>query len=228
MRPEAGASRSAIAGARRSPSPPRSAANPEVVTATSLTGTCQGPTSGSRLIMPPTLRSPIVTRNPLSAIAGSRSRRSSASPASSPRPSNPSPLRVRRVARSAACAAAGRAGPATGMSTTRSPARESSTTSRPSSEASPITANGQRSRRHSATKSSSPSGREREHVALLRLVAPDLERRHARLVIRHARQARCVRRRARRLRARRSTGRRRRRRGSSGSGLSRPAPSRHR
>ena len=54
MRPDAGASRSAMAG--RSPSAiasPVAPERPEVVTATSLTGTCQGPTSGSRLIMPP-------------------------------------------------------------------------------------------------------------------------------------------------------------------------------
>ncbi len=80
MRPEAGASSSAMAG--RSPSAiasPVAPEKPEVVTATSLTGTCHGPTSGSRLIIPPTLRSPIVTRKPLSAIAGSRRSRSRAS-----------------------------------------------------------------------------------------------------------------------------------------------------
>ena len=49
------------------------------VTATSATGTCHGPTIGSREHRPPTVRSPIVTRNVLSATAGSCSTRYAAS-----------------------------------------------------------------------------------------------------------------------------------------------------
>ncbi len=70
-----------------------------------------------------------------------------------------------------------------------------------------------------------PLGRDAQHVALLRLVAPQLERRQARLVGRDRAQldapaaARC----ARPPRARRSTVRRRRRRGSAGSGCRRRA-----
>jgi hypothetical protein len=48
------------------------------VTATSPTGTCQRPTIGSVTTRPPTERSPIVTRNVLSATVGSRSTRSRA------------------------------------------------------------------------------------------------------------------------------------------------------
>ncbi len=42
----------------------------EALTATSLTGTCHFPTIWSRVVNPPTLRSPIVTRNFLLATAG--------------------------------------------------------------------------------------------------------------------------------------------------------------
>ena len=95
----------------------------------------------------------------------------------------------------------------------------------PSSVASPSTANGQRSRAAAPRTPSSPSAAMREHVALLRLVAPDLERRHAGLVVRDCAQleARAARRCRARARAARSTGRRRRRRGSRGSGCSSPS-----
>ena len=53
-----------------------------------------------------------------------------------------------------------------------------------SSVATPTTANGQRSRSQSDRKRSSDRGRDREHVALLRLVRPDLARGHARLLVR--------------------------------------------
>ena len=99
--------------------------------------------------------------------------------------------------------------------------RESSTTSRPSSVG--LADHRERAALAAAQRreASSPPADEREHVALLRLVAPDLERRHARLVARHLAQVDARRRAgcARRLRAPRSTGRRRRRRGSSRIGL---------
>ncbi len=119
------------------------------------TGTCQGPTSGSRLIIPPTLRSPIVTRKPLSAIAGRRSSRSSAS-----RGIERLGIEAVAAARPADCVALHARRPAEQVGdrhvddASRPPFRRS-TTSRPSSAASPITANGQRSRRQNATKASS-------------------------------------------------------------------------
>ncbi len=76
MRPDAGPSINA-AGVL-SPiaiASPRKVAYPIVVTAQSATGTCQGPTIWSRAHIPPTDRSPIVTRKVLSATAGSRSTR---------------------------------------------------------------------------------------------------------------------------------------------------------
>ena len=80
MRPEAGPSITAIGV--RSPiakASPRSVAKPINDTATSATGTCQGPTKGSREHNPPTVRSPIEIRNVLLATAGKRSTRSTAS-----------------------------------------------------------------------------------------------------------------------------------------------------
>ena len=66
----------------------------------------------------------------------------------------------------------------------------------------------------------------RQHVTLLRFVAPDLGRRHAAFLDRHrGRSKRAAGRRRGRAPATRSTGRRRRRRGSTGSGSPRPAPS---
>ena len=76
MRPDAGASISA--SGVRSPIAIASPAKPAKsisVTATSATGTCQGPTIGSRAHRPPTVRSPMVTRNVLSATAGNCSTR---------------------------------------------------------------------------------------------------------------------------------------------------------
>ena len=79
----ASGARSPIATA--SPVKPRKPLN---VTAQSATGTCHGPTIWSRATSPPTLRSPMVTRNDLSATAGMRSTRSRAGPISIPRVSN--------------------------------------------------------------------------------------------------------------------------------------------
>ena len=62
------------------------------------------------------------------------------------------------------------------------------TTSTPLSSISPMTANGQRSRAAIAANSSNADGLDREHIALLRLVAPDLHRRHAGLGARHRAQ----------------------------------------
>ena len=93
------------------------------------------------------------------------------------------------------------------MSTGGSPNSGSSTRSRPSSVTSPTTANGQRSRSHSAPNAGNCRGAIDQYVALLRLVAPDLERRHAGLVARDRCADRCARpcRRARPTPARRST-----------------------
>ena len=60
MRPDAGALMTA--SGVRSPiamASPVVAWNPDAVMATSLTGTCQGPTSWSRTVRPPTVRSPM-------------------------------------------------------------------------------------------------------------------------------------------------------------------------
>ena len=72
-----------------------------------------------------------------------------------------------------------------------------------------------------------PVGRDREHVALLRLVAPHLARRHAGFLVgrRAEIDPRAAARRRARARAARSTARRRRRRESTGSGSPRRAPS---
>ncbi len=74
MRPEAGAS-SAARGVR-SPmamASPRKPTKSASVTAQSATGTCQGPTIGSRWLRPPTVRSPMVIRKRLLATVGWRS-----------------------------------------------------------------------------------------------------------------------------------------------------------
>ena len=96
-----------------------------------LTGTCQGPTSGSRLIMPPTVRSPIVIRKVLSATAGSRSSALAAPrAASSAAASNPSP--PARCASPLRCMRGGLPSSASiGMSTARSPNCGSCTTQPP-------------------------------------------------------------------------------------------------
>ena len=117
---------------------------------------------------------------------------------------------------------------AIGMSTTRSPVLASSTTSRPSSCG--LADHGVRAALAAAKRDEAlePFGFEREHVAFLRLVAPDLERRHAGLVGRHAREVDPP------AAGRDDFGHRvrqvrlRRRRAPSGSGCPRPSPSRHR
>ncbi len=76
IRPDAAASISA--SGVRSPmaiASPRYPSKSISVTAASATGTCHGPTIGSRAQSPPTVRSPIVTRNVLSATAGNCSTR---------------------------------------------------------------------------------------------------------------------------------------------------------
>ena len=74
MRPEAGASR--LASGVRSPiamASPRKPTKSASVTAQSATGTCHGPTIGSRWLEPPTLRSPMVIRKRFEATVGWRS-----------------------------------------------------------------------------------------------------------------------------------------------------------
>ena len=71
MRPEAGAS--SAANGVRSPMLMASPAKPwksAKVTATSATGTCQGPTIWSRWVSPPTVRSPMVIKKRLEATLG--------------------------------------------------------------------------------------------------------------------------------------------------------------
>ena len=127
--------------------------------------------------------------------------------------------------RRASCAAACRAGPADPCRPRRCRTAASCTTRRWSSVAVPTTANGQRSRSQSARKRVEVVGRDGQHVALLRLVAPDLARRHAGLLVRRRAQvdARAAARAVGESRAGRSTGRRRRRRGSRGSGCASPS-----
>ena len=89
IRPDAGASMTA-SGAR-SPiaiASPRTVSKPIAVTATSATGTCQRPTIWSRAVIPPTERSPMVTRKALFATAGKRRTRSRDSRTSSRDASN--------------------------------------------------------------------------------------------------------------------------------------------
>ena len=75
-----------------------------------------------------------------------------------------------------------------GMSMARSPPGPSSSTSVRSSLATPTIAYGQRSRTHMASNSGSAVGVERDHVALLALVAPDLFGREAGFFERHLAQ----------------------------------------
>ena len=159
MRPEAGASISA--SGVRSPMAIASPAYPSKsisVTATSATGTCQGPTIGSREHSPPTVRSPMVTRNVLSATAGNCSTRNTASltviPVKSSGGNRRATCATLRVIFGALPRITSR-----GISTGLLPKCGSATTSRPSALPWPTTAMGQRSRAHRASNSGNDSGR---------------------------------------------------------------------
>ena len=158
MRPDAGPSTTATG--ERSPianASPAYPSNDRSVVAQSATGTCHGPTIGSREHRPPTVRSPIVTRNVLSATAGWRSTRCTASATSMPSARNGSSRgrtrRTSRVMRGGLPRSAGRS-----MSTGRFPNSGSSTTRRASSVATPTTANGHRSRSQMSRKAGRRSG----------------------------------------------------------------------
>ena len=158
MRPEASGEITAIGA--RSPianASPRVSRKPASVTAQSATGTCHGPTKGSRAHSPPTVRSPIATRKVLLATVGARSTRKHASRSStSPSSSAASFARLRRtlrVIRGGLPRSTERS-----MSTGALSKRGSFTSRRPSLVAAPRTANGQRSRSQIARKRASESG----------------------------------------------------------------------
>jgi len=158
MRDAAAASSSAIGG--RSPSAmtsPAVVSNPARVSAQSATGTWNRPIIGSRAIMPPTVRSPIVTRKLLSATAGRPSTRSSAPATLAP----PRSSAARRTATGSARRTIRGGLPSTtssGRSIGGGAGAVSVTTSRPSAVATPSWAHGARSRAHSAASSPTRSG----------------------------------------------------------------------
>ena len=126
--------------------------NPLNVTAQSATGTCHGPTIWSRATSPPTVRSPMFTRNDLSATAGTHSTRSSAWPTSIRPVSN-----VPRTegSRAASRCIRGRSPSRVdiGMETGEESNRASCTSRCRCRVASPTSAHGQRSRSHNAANS---------------------------------------------------------------------------
>ncbi len=157
MRPDAGAL--SVASGVRSPiaiASPVAPSKPVAVIATSLTGTCHGPTSWSRTVRPPTVRSPMWIRNDLSATAGNRSTRSTASSSSMPVRSSVVRLCGTRVT-SRVIFGGLPSSIAIGMSTGRLSKSASLTTRRPSSVSVPMIDSGQRSRSHSASNSSTRS-----------------------------------------------------------------------
>jgi hypothetical protein len=158
IRPEAGAS-SAASGVR-SPiaiASPRKPSKSASVTAQSATGTCHGPTIGSRWLRPPTVRSPIVTRKRLLATVGWRSTPNATS--SSFTPVRSSGASVRATRRTSRCIFGGLpSSTSIGMSITRSPPLPCSTTSSVASVAVPTTAKGQRSRAAICSNSGMPAG----------------------------------------------------------------------
>ena len=137
---------------------------------------------GSREQRPPTVRSPMVTRNVLSATVGWRRTRRTASARSIPSAVNGGSSGVTRatsrVMRGGLPRSAGRS-----MSTGLLSKSGSRTSRCWSSVASPTTAKGQRSRSQIARKTLEPLLRDGEDVALLGLVAPHLARGHARLFV---------------------------------------------
>ena len=146
MRPEAGASR--LASGVRSPmamASPRKPSKSASVTAQSATGSCHGPTIGSRWLKPPTVRSPMVMRKRLLATVGWRSTsKATCSSFTSVRSSAAS----RRGTRTTSRCIFGTlpSNTSIGMSMTRSPPGPSSSTSWRSALTTPTTAKGQRSR----------------------------------------------------------------------------------
>ena len=128
-----------------------------VVTATSATGTCQGPTNWSRAVYPPTVRSPMVMRNDLEPTLGSCNTRCAASSKSISLVSIASSGRVTR------CTSRVMRGGLPSrmdisMSTGISGNKLSSTRKCKASVATPTTANGQRSRSQNCLNKSSCSG----------------------------------------------------------------------
>ncbi len=158
MRPEAGAS--STASGVRSPrliASPRKPLKSARVTAQSATGTCHGPTIGSRLLRPPTVRSPIVIRKRLLATVGWRSTSNATfSSATSFRSSRGAVRSMRCTSRSIFGGLP--SSTSIGIAIERSPPGPSSRISSFSAVATPTTANGQRSRSHIARKIGNASG----------------------------------------------------------------------
>ena len=197
MRPEAGAS---IAGERRALAHAHRLAGKALEVgqrhAQSATGTCHGPTIGSRCDRPPTVRSPIVIRKRLVATVGWRSTSKRARlQVDAGQVERRRRAATRRTSRSifGGLPNSTSIGMSIGVRRDRHRARrrrlERTDDELALSVATPTTANGQRSRAQIASNSGSDSfGRDRQHVALLALVAPDLLRRQAALLERHLAQ----------------------------------------
>ena len=157
--------------------------------AQSATGTCHGPTIGSRAHRPPTRA--VADRDQEGLV---RDRRDAAARAARPRRAR---SRARGTARGCGRTRADVARHARRLAEAapRAPCRPAccrtagrARSRRSSSVAMPTTANGQRSRSAERAERLEPAGRDREHVALLRLVRPDLARRHAGLLARRRAQ----------------------------------------
>ena len=206
---------------------PRQVSKPISVTATSATGTCHGPTIWSRAVRPPTRavadrdEERLVGDRRAAAARGRppradrcRPSRTAAAPAAraSTSPRHPRRLaeqhRELHVDRRVAEHRVGHRQPAVAR---RAPDDRERTALALADRA----------------KTLEVAGRDREHVALLRLVAPDLQRRHAGLFAGNRAQVEAAAAPAPRApaRAARSTGRPPRRRVSRGSDWPRPAPS---
>ena len=158
MRPEAGASR--LASGVRSPmaiASPRKPAKSASVTAQSATGTCHGPTIGSRWLRPPTVRSPMVIRKRFEATVGWRSTSKATCSSFTPVRSSAGSLRAMRDT-SRSIFGGLPSSTSIGMSMKRSPAGPSSSTRSRSSRTTPTTAKGQRSRSAMAWNSGRLSG----------------------------------------------------------------------
>ena len=166
------------------------------VTAQSATGTCQGPTIGSRWFRPPTVRSPIVTRKRLRA-HGRMAQHVEAPRASSVTPFDRSSARswIALHARARRACMRGALPSSTSTSACRSRARSALALPRRPASA---RLGGHCRRRHAGSaraahicsNSGSSVRIQRQHVALLALVAPDFLGRQPALFQRHLRAGR--------------------------------------
>mmetsp|Transcript_1244 Transcript_1244/g.3532 ORF Transcript_1244/g.3532 Transcript_1244/m.3532 type:complete len:285 (+) Transcript_1244:3291-4145(+) len=156
MRPDAGAFTDA--SGMRSPMLIASPAKPwksASVTAQSATGTCQGPTIWSRWFRPPTVRSPMVTRKRLLATVGWRSTSKAACSSLTPVRSRVLPSRATRVTLRWVL---GGLPSSTSIGMSIGNSSPSASLSSRASVATPMTANGQRSRSQKDLNSSRLSG----------------------------------------------------------------------